>query len=176
MATRKWKNEFLVNTTTAGVQDQSSVTALADGGFVITWRDDGPADSLIRWQRYDAAGVKLGVEQTIADTIGDQSLPDVVQLSDGNLWFTAEDFNTFTDDEIQGWVYTSTGAFVRFQQPEANNLAQHQDASSASLGQNSLCQSASKSLCQDSMCFVSASNCRPCRSRCNATLSGAASG
>ena len=99
MPTRKWKNEFLVNTTTTGIQEQSSVTALADGGFVITWRDDGPVDSLVRWQRYDAAGAKLGTEQTIALTDGgDQSLPDVVQLNDGNLWFIAKDFDGPTDD------------------------------------------------------------------------------
>ncbi len=54
MTTRKWNTELLVNTTTAGNQIESSVTGLVDGGFVVTWRDDGPATSLIRWQRYDA--------------------------------------------------------------------------------------------------------------------------
>ena len=135
MPTRKWKEEILVNTTTTGSQDQSSVTGLADGGFVITWRDNGPVDSLIRWQRYDATGVKLGAEQTIANTVGDQSLPDVVQLSDGNLWFIAQDFDTATDHDIDGWVYSLTGVFVRSQVSNSFST-DHVTPSAASLGAN----------------------------------------
>ncbi|MEI9904580.1 MAG: hypothetical protein WDN06_11855 [Asticcacaulis sp.] len=32
-------NETLVNTTTAGNQDHPSISALADGGFVVAWQD-----------------------------------------------------------------------------------------------------------------------------------------
>ncbi len=67
MTTRKWGNEFIVNTTTAGQQDQSAVTALADGGFMVAWRDDGITDSTIRLQRYDAQGNAVGGEINIAD-------------------------------------------------------------------------------------------------------------
>ena len=76
MATRKWGTEILVNTTLTGNQDQSTLTALADGGFAIAWRDDGPAASLIRYQRYDAAGSKIGGE--ITDT-GDRRSRDTSQ-------------------------------------------------------------------------------------------------
>ena len=64
MTTRKWGGEFTVNTTTAGVQDQSSVTALSDGGFMVAWRDNGPVDSVIRLQRYDAQGLPVDGELT----------------------------------------------------------------------------------------------------------------
>ena len=33
-------DEFLVNTTTTNGQAEPSVTGLAGGGFVVTWRDD----------------------------------------------------------------------------------------------------------------------------------------
>jgi hypothetical protein len=36
---QKVGGEFLVNTTTAGGQFQTSVTTLANGGFVIAWTD-----------------------------------------------------------------------------------------------------------------------------------------
>lgn len=35
------KLKFQVNTTEAGNQDNPSVTALADGGFLVVWNDDG---------------------------------------------------------------------------------------------------------------------------------------
>ena len=105
MTTRKWKTELLVNTTSAGLQDQSSVTGLADGGFVITWRDNGPTDSLIRFQRYNAAGLKVGGEITDINFGGDQAAPAIVQLSDGNLWIVREDFFGAGDNDIQGRVH-----------------------------------------------------------------------
>jgi Ca2+-binding RTX toxin-like protein len=134
MPTRKWNKEFVVNTTVLGNQDQSSVTSLADGGFVVTWRDDAPTDSLIRWQRYDAAGIKVGGEIPVAslDGEGDQTLPDVVQLGDGNLWFVNQDFDGLTDDDINGSVYSSTGAFLRPQSPQNSSGLQHQTPSIAS--------------------------------------------
>jgi Ca2+-binding RTX toxin-like protein len=136
MPTRKWKEELLVNTTVAVNQDQSSVTGLADGGYVVTWHDDGSINSLIRWQRYDAAGVKVGGEVTVAslDGEGDQTLPDVVQLSDGNLWFVNQDFDGPTDDDINGIVYSLTGTFLRTQSPQNSSGLQHQTPSIASLG------------------------------------------
>jgi Ca2+-binding RTX toxin-like protein len=132
MPTRKWKEELLVNTTVAGNQDQSSVTGLADGGYVVTWRDDNPVDSLIRWQRFDATGIKLGAEVTLSTSGGDQSLPDVVQLSDGNLWFTVQDFDSIPDNDVDGFVYTLTGTFLRNQAPNLS-VGNHENPSIAAL-------------------------------------------
>ena len=52
---------FAVNTTTTGNQSKPEVTALADGGFVVVWADNG---SLIRGQRFDSIGDKIGAEFT----------------------------------------------------------------------------------------------------------------
>ncbi len=51
-------SEFLVNTTTNGYQDYPTVTALADGRFVVAWRDgslspDDPSGDAVRGQIFD---------------------------------------------------------------------------------------------------------------------------
>lgn len=60
-------SEFLVNTETAGLQYNSTITGLADGGFVVTWMDVsgtlGDSDgSSIKAQVFDASGAKQGSE------------------------------------------------------------------------------------------------------------------
>ena len=137
MATRKWGTELLVNTTVTGSQNQSSVTGLTDGGFVVTWRDDGPAETRIRWQRYDAAGVKLGAEVTLDTDLagGNQFSPDVVQLSDGNLWFAVQDFDSSIDSDIDGFVYSLAGIKLGIRAPQTTSV-DHESPAIASLGAN----------------------------------------
>jgi hypothetical protein len=57
-------SEFRVNTTLANVQTSSAVTALDDGGFVVSWMSNGQDGSGwgIYAQRYDAAGATVGGE------------------------------------------------------------------------------------------------------------------
>jgi Ca2+-binding RTX toxin-like protein len=119
MTTLKWRNEILVNTTQPGNQDQSAVAALADGGFVIAWRDDGLTDSIIRWQRFDAFGAKVDPERDFAaGFLGDQSAPAIVQLSDGNLWIAQQDFDAIGDSDIEGVVYSlTTGGSLSVRRP-----------------------------------------------------------
>jgi Ca2+-binding RTX toxin-like protein len=45
--------EFLVNTTTTSDQRESSIAVLADGRFVVTWRDNSADDGDIRSQIFD---------------------------------------------------------------------------------------------------------------------------
>jgi Ca2+-binding RTX toxin-like protein len=137
VAARKWKNELLVNTTTFGNQYQPSVTALADGGFAIAWRDDGPTDDVIRWQRYNAQGVRVGAEQTVTTVadLGNQSLPDIVQLGDGNLWIVQRDQDAAGAD-IEGAVFALDGTFVRNQEPFTSVATTTDTPRAASLGAN----------------------------------------
>src|SRR4029079_3647247 len=41
-------NQLLVNTSTAGAQDEASFVGLADGGFLVTWENDPAIDKLGR--------------------------------------------------------------------------------------------------------------------------------
>lgn len=82
--------ETRVNTTTAGFQFDPTVTALAGGGYVVTWEGEGPGDSGgVFAQRFDANGVAQGsefrVNTTTSSTQGEQA---VVGLADGGFVFT----------------------------------------------------------------------------------------
>jgi hypothetical protein len=60
-------SEILVNTATADGQNTQQITALADGGFVVTWQDfshvgGDPSGTAVKAQVFDAAGGKTGSE------------------------------------------------------------------------------------------------------------------
>ena len=80
--------EFQVNTATADKQEVPSVTALSDGGFVVTWQShdqDGDRDG-VYGQRYDSTGSPTGSEfQINTFTTGEQEDPAVAGLADGGF-------------------------------------------------------------------------------------------
>jgi len=83
--------EFQANTETENRQYDSSVTGLADGGFVVTWesygQDGGGWD--VYGQRYDATGDAQGTEFLInTETEDFQTDPSVTALSSGGFVVT----------------------------------------------------------------------------------------
>jgi FG-GAP-like repeat len=72
---------ILVNTTTTGAQNEASVAALADGGFLVTWEDDNA--NLVRAQRFDAAANKIGTEFTVKIGRSESDSPEATLLTDG---------------------------------------------------------------------------------------------
>jgi len=80
-----------VNSYTTGAQSQSSVAALADGGYLITWVSAGQDGSGtgIYAQRYDRLGQKIGGEFQVNHlTAGDQQHTAIMALADGG-WVIA---------------------------------------------------------------------------------------
>jgi Ca2+-binding RTX toxin-like protein len=110
--------EIRVNSTTANDQYDSSVTALENGGFVVTWTDVSAVTSPyeeIRLQVYTAAGVRVGGEVMVNDlTAGLQNQPVVTSLSDGRFVVTWTDDSSPVGDpafsDIRAQVFTATGA------------------------------------------------------------------
>ncbi|MCP5155360.1 MAG: tandem-95 repeat protein [Ectothiorhodospiraceae bacterium] len=86
--------EFRINTTTANDQDQPSIAALADGGFVVAWtsrNQDGSFQGIYA-QRHDASGAPVGVEFRVnTTTSNDQFDSAVVGLDDGGFVVTWTD-------------------------------------------------------------------------------------
>ncbi len=86
--------EFLINTVTAGFQSPSSITALANGGFVVTWEDfsgqGGDASSTsIKAQVFNAAGVKVGGELLVNTiTFSSRFFPSIAALPNGDFVVT----------------------------------------------------------------------------------------
>ena len=123
--------EFQVNTTTIYSQNNNSVTALNDGGFVATWNSwhqDGSDDGVFG-QRYDSAGAKAGAEfQVNTYTSNEQSFPSITALNDGG--FVATWSSVYQDGDtygVYGQRYDSTGAKAgaEFQVNTYTNSAQH---------------------------------------------------
>jgi hypothetical protein len=80
--------EFRVNTYTTDTQYLPSITALADGGFVVSWSSNGQdgSDYGIYAQRYNSGGQAVGSEfQVNTYTTSDQSYPSITALADGGF-------------------------------------------------------------------------------------------
>ena len=104
--------EFRVNTETLGDQRYSSVTALPDGGFVVTWNSSGQdgSDWGVYGQRYDENGAPDGGEFLVnTTTAGAQLYPDVAALPDGGfvvVWNSSDG----SGRGVFGQRYDDTGA------------------------------------------------------------------
>jgi len=100
-----------VNTYTDSVQQQPAVTALSDGGFVVTWQsaDEDGSSWGIYARRYDYGGEGLGEHFRVnTSTAGDQSPASVTALSDGGFvvaWSSA-------DAQVYGQRFGSDGVAV----------------------------------------------------------------
>ena len=90
--------EFLVNTAATGFQYSSSLAALPDGGFVVTWYTTDPTQDgnsgAIKAQIFDAAGAKVGAEFLVnSQGFQNQSDPQVTALENGAfmiVWSTLD--------------------------------------------------------------------------------------
>jgi len=87
----RFDSEFKVNTYTTSYQGYSSVSALSNGGFVITWfsnGQDGNGDGIFA-QRYDVNNQPVGLEFRVNTfTAGHQNFPVVTGLANGAFAIT----------------------------------------------------------------------------------------
>ncbi len=94
----------LVNTVTAGNQDDVSISPLTAGGYVVTWTDHSTAGGTIKAQIFDAAAAKVGGEIVVGASGIESS---VTTLSNGNFavaWFAGG------TDHVQ--VYSAAGVAI----------------------------------------------------------------
>jgi hypothetical protein len=96
--------EFLVNTTTAGAQNNPAVALNVDGDFVVVWQtvDDGAVTGVFG-QRYDQGGAPFSGEFIVNPTIlGLQEEPDVaIRGLDEIVAVWSEGDAAFTDRNIR---------------------------------------------------------------------------
>ena len=97
-------SEFLVNSTTSGNQELSSVAALSSGGYLVTWTDysasSGDTSQLaIRAQAYDSSSNVIGDEFLVNTTTSkDQYDSYVLGLSNGGFVVAWTDLSLSSDD------------------------------------------------------------------------------
>jgi hypothetical protein len=87
--------EILVNTATADSQEKPQLTALANGGFVLTWEDTGsgvggpPGDGsagAVKAQVFAANGTRVGSELLVNTAADDsQTSPQITALANGGF-------------------------------------------------------------------------------------------
>jgi Ca2+-binding RTX toxin-like protein len=113
-------SEFRVNTFTEGQQQNSSVAALTDGGFLVTWESKGQdwdsdgqdgSGNGIYGQRYNSGGNATGSEfQINTFTEDNQQKPSVAALTDGSFVVTWQsDGQDGSGNGIYGQRYNSGG-------------------------------------------------------------------
>ncbi len=96
--------EFVVNTTTASLQLDSNVTALADGRFVVSWMDFSATvgdtnGTAIRARIFNADGTQSVPEFVVnTTTASDQTESSVTALADGRFVVTWTDTSATTGD------------------------------------------------------------------------------
>ncbi|MGH1484551.1 MAG: LamG domain-containing protein, partial [Geminicoccales bacterium] len=115
--------EFQINQETADEQKEPSVSALADGGFIVTWqsRDQDGDNWGIYGRRFNADGDPLGSEFQINTTnSGEQQSVAAVTLGDGGLAITWQSNDQDGDrNGIYGHRYDSETASVTVNPPQA---------------------------------------------------------
>ncbi|MDP2803593.1 MAG: hypothetical protein Q8O26_17120 [Phreatobacter sp.] len=108
-------SDFIVNSTTADVQVDPSLTALVDGRFVVSWQSNDTGDasgSCIRARIYNGDGTPSG-NDFIVNTVSaaDQVTPSLTTLADGR--FVASWQSTDTGDGsgscIRARIYNGDG-------------------------------------------------------------------
>ena len=122
---------FLINTVAAGSQADSDIAALANGGFVVTWKDnEGPDRAEV--QIFDALGNKVGAE-LLASTPGQLvSNCSVTALPWGGFLVSWDNFspNVFPGNSIRARLFDADG----------NKLGQEFTVNSATVEANSSVQ------------------------------------
>jgi autotransporter passenger strand-loop-strand repeat protein len=118
----KISSEFLVNSQTTSHQLSPTVTALSEGGFVVTWYDfsgslgDNSGTS-IKAQVFTADGTKVGSEFLVnTQTAGFQQHPTITGLSNGGFVVSWEDTSGTLGDSsgtsIKAQVFAADGTKV----------------------------------------------------------------
>ena len=114
--------ETRVNTTTAGGQLGASVTALTDGGYMVTWATpDSYGYYDVAGQRFDHDGHAVGGQIVVSagsyNDIGGQG----TALANGGFAFVVQSGFSATDDDIRLSIYNPNGSLFTVSYPVSSN-------------------------------------------------------
>jgi hypothetical protein len=112
--------EFTLNTNTSSTQDSSDLVALANGGFVATWRTtDGAADGsgeAVKAQIFSATGARVGAEFLVnTQKVDAQYDPSITALAGGGFvitWATRDPAQDGNSGAVKGQIFSASGAKV----------------------------------------------------------------
>ncbi len=129
-------NEFLVNEFTDGKQESSSVTALTNGRFVVTWESDDQqqgdtSGGAVKARILDASGAEIISEFLVNEyTANTQGSPSVTALANGHFivtWMSNDGQQGDTDWAIKARIFDENGVEIvnEFLVNEFTNNGQH---------------------------------------------------
>jgi VCBS repeat-containing protein len=112
--------EFVAPAANAGDQGQPVIGTLPSGGFVMAWWTANPTNGdgsgyAVKAQLFDAAGTRVGNEILAnSSTAGDQYLPSLTVLSNGDFVIAWTDFSGGNGDSsgyaVRAQLFDTTGA------------------------------------------------------------------
>ncbi len=107
-------NQFQIDNSGYYYIEQSSpaITALKDGGFIVSWQESDSSSSGVYAQRYSDAGLKIGSKFRInTTTIDVQERPSIAALEDGGFIVTWQSYGSSYG--IYSQRYNSDGSVVK---------------------------------------------------------------
>jgi hypothetical protein len=108
---------FPINSVTDGWQGEADVAALADGGFIVTWRSGtAPAgevalegfSTVVVQRRFDSTGQPIGSDRLVSSAEGDHYDAAVAGLAGGG-WVVAWRSNTGGEGDVRFRRYAASG-------------------------------------------------------------------
>jgi hypothetical protein len=108
--------DFVVNSTAPNSQSETSVAALSDGRFLVTWMSVDSGDGsgyCVRGRLFDAVGSPIADDFILGNTFtADQHDPCALALSDGRILITWSSADTGDGDRgcVRGRFYSAEGA------------------------------------------------------------------
>ncbi len=117
-AGNKVGGELLVNSATLNAQQEPSIAALSDGGFVVSWTDlsfeSGENAAAIKAQTFSASGARLGDELLVNTTFGQGQVESrVAALSTGGFVVAWTDWSyegpDSSDSGVTARIFSASG-------------------------------------------------------------------
>ena len=112
-------SEILVNTASAGLEEQGEVIGLANGTFLVTWRTSLPLDGnsgSVMGRIFDPNGTPVGAQFVVnSQASGTQDMPTGTALSNGNFviaWRTADTTQDGSSTAIKAQMFSVLGVKI----------------------------------------------------------------
>ncbi|MDZ8106681.1 MAG: hypothetical protein RM338_13830, partial [Nostoc sp. DedQUE12a] len=106
--------DTLVSTTTTGAQRDPVIGRNAAGNYVVVWRGNGSAGDTngVYFQRFDAAGTKLGSETLVNTASTDLETQPAVAMNASGAFVVVYTIANGVDDNVFVRLYNSSGTAV----------------------------------------------------------------
>ena len=132
-------SNFLVNTTTAGDQNDADIAMDAAGNFVVVWageRTAGGSVYSIYGQRYNASGVAQGSEFLVNSVASNNDQHASVAMNDSGNFVVTWDRVSGSDADIQAQRFNSSGVAQGSAISVTNTTSYFQEISNVSMDQS----------------------------------------